>query len=483
MRVFQNLLLAGAALAALGGCQVNPVTGERELNLYTEEQEVELGREADEQIVAQYGAVGDRALVAYVDGVGRRLAEVSHMPDLEFTFRVLDDPVVNAFALPGGFVYLTRGILPYLQSEAAMAGVLGHEVGHVTARHGTRRMSQQTLLGAAIGVPALFSDTFADFAGILGGAAQLLVLKYSRDQERQSDELGVTYATEVGYDTTDMAEFFRTLDRLSPAGGGLPSFLSTHPDPGERSETVRALTRERQAELGAGRYLVGRDAFLDAIEGVVVGPDPRQGFVDGDRFRHPELKVEFPIPAEWTVQNSASQVALIAPGEEAFCLFGISDAASPAAAAQAFSEREGVQLEERTDLEVGGRPAARTRTRLRGEEGDARVVSTWVARGGRVYVFHGVAAADAFAGWRATLVQPADGLRELTDPAALAVQPAVLKVVAAPRAGPFRDVVADWPVPDGAGLDVERLAYMNGLAAPADRVEAGRRLKVVVRSR
>jgi predicted Zn-dependent protease len=296
----------------LHGCAINPVTGQRELTLMSEGQEIQLGAQSDGAIVAQYGLLDDAEAAAYVQGIGARMVPVSHRPDLEFHFRVLDDPVVNAFALPGGYVYITRGILTYLNSEAGLAGVVGHEIGHVTARHGVQRYSQQALLGLGLGLGSVLSETFANYAGLAGQAGQLLLLKYGRDDERQSDQLGVEYATKIGYDTNDMAGFFYTLHRLSPEGGRLPSWMSTHPDPGERVGNVQALTTQWQGQT-AGPYSAKREEFLRVIDGLVFGQDPREGFVRGNTFHHPQLKFRFPVPQGWQLQNGKSQVLMVSP--------------------------------------------------------------------------------------------------------------------------------------------------------------------------
>jgi len=220
-------------------CAVNPVTGERELSLLSKEQEIQLGNESDPAIVAQYGVVEDEAIVDYVQDIGQRMVPVSHRPDLPYTFRVLDDPVVNAFALPGGYVYITRGILAYLDSEAALAGVVGHEIGHITARHGVQRYTQQTLLGAGLGLGSVLSETFAQYADIAGQAAQLLLLKYGRDDERQSDVAdrppphgdSVPGAFESGESSSDGAASDGASsdgvpsDGVSPAASSSPSAL------------------------------------------------------------------------------------------------------------------------------------------------------------------------------------------------------------------------------------------------------------------
>jgi predicted Zn-dependent protease len=179
----------------LGSCVKNPVTGGRQLALISASQEIELGKESHPEILAEYGAVENQALQEYLSRVGDELAEISNRPDLPWTFTVLDSPVVNAFAVPGGFVYLTRGILAYMNNEAEMAGVLGHEIGHVTARHSVTQISQQQLFGLGLGLGSIFSSRFRQLSGLAETGVGILMLKYSRDHERQSDQLGIAYMT------------------------------------------------------------------------------------------------------------------------------------------------------------------------------------------------------------------------------------------------------------------------------------------------
>lgn len=469
-----------AALALVAGCATNPVTGERELMLVSKQQEDALGRDADREIVAQYGLHEDPALQRYVDEVGRRLVAVSHRPNMTFTFRILDDPVVNAFALPGGFVYLTRGILAYLQSEGAMAMVLGHEVGHVTARHGAQRLTRQQLMGLGIGITSLLGDRFAMVTGLAAGGGQLLLLKYDRDQERQSDQLGVSYGTRAGFDTTEGATFFSTLQRLSGDRGALPSWFSTHPDPGERHDTVRAQSKKAQAEAGLASYQDDRAGYLRRLQGLPFGPDPRQGYVERGWLNHPAQRWRAPAPGGWSLHVQAGRLQLAAPDGARAMLVGLARGADAAEAARAFAEQEGVSVRERSELTISGFPAARVESTIRTSEGELAVLSTFVAREGRVHAFHGLAYPADVAAARATLLGIPDGFQALTDPQALAVQPAEVHVVEAPRTGTFRAVVRDWPIPEGVGLDVEGLAVMNGVGAD-ETVTQGTLLKVLRR--
>ncbi|HET9432036.1 MAG TPA: M48 family metallopeptidase, partial [Chitinophagaceae bacterium] len=231
--------LATVLSFSLSNCARNPVTGKKQVVLMSEEQEIAMGKEADPQIIAQFGLYEDTALQNFINVKGKQMAAISHRPKLEYGFRVLDSEVLNAFAVPGGYVYFTRGIMAHFNSEADFAGVLGHEIGHITHRHSVAQQRNQILgqLGIIAGI--IISPELARFAEAASTGLQLLFLKYSRDAEREADELGVEYSSKIGYDAQQMANFFTTLERKSTgsASAELPEFLSTHPNPGDRNAT------------------------------------------------------------------------------------------------------------------------------------------------------------------------------------------------------------------------------------------------------
>ncbi len=306
-------LIAACLFAA--SCAVNPVSGKKELSFYSEQQELALGQRTDVEVRDQYGAYVDARLTAYVAAAGKTIAAGTHRPNLPYHFAVLDSPVINAFAVPGGYVYLTRGILALMSSEAEMAVVLGHELGHVNARHSVRKMSQMILIQVGLAVGSALSDTFAKISGVAGIGVQLLFLKFSRDDEREADRLGVEYSRKAGYDPSRMVDFFTSLQKmgdLSGKGYSLPGFLSTHPLTTERIRNVGGLL------LASDRKLLERDAeYAGRIDGLVYGDDPRQGFVEGRAFYHPGLRFQCAFPEGWKVQNTPTQVTLASPNDDA----------------------------------------------------------------------------------------------------------------------------------------------------------------------
>src|SRR5688572_17657137 len=216
-------------------CARNPVTGQRQLVLISDSQEIAMGAEAHMAAEAEYGFVNQSAVQAYVQTAGSKLEEVSHRPNLDWHFTVVDSPVINAFAIPGGYVYFTRGILAYFNTEAELAGVMGHEIAHVTARHSVSQMSRATFAQLGLGAASIFSPTIGQLGQVASGALGLWFLKFGRDDEREADRVGVEYSAKAGYDPREASNFFDVLRRLSEAEDRetMPGWLSTHPDPGE----------------------------------------------------------------------------------------------------------------------------------------------------------------------------------------------------------------------------------------------------------
>ncbi|MCK4558728.1 MAG: M48 family metalloprotease, partial [Calditrichia bacterium] len=287
-----NLLVILLALSSMfSSCARNPVTGKQEFMLLTESDEIKMGQQTDVSVVQMYGIYEDEKLAKYINDLGQKMAKISHRPHLKYEFKVMDNPVINAFAVPGGYIYVTRGILAHLNNEAELAGVVGHEIGHVTARHSAKKYSESYVANLGLGVGSIISKDFAMFAGLAAQGLGLLFLRFSRDDERQADVLGVEYSTKVGYDAREMANFFVTLDKMQSKNdqSGLPDWFSTHPNPADRVVNVRKEAEKKQAELGKKDLKIGQDRYLNTINGLIFGENPRQGFVENNVFYHPDL--------------------------------------------------------------------------------------------------------------------------------------------------------------------------------------------------
>ncbi|HEU4459162.1 MAG TPA: M48 family metalloprotease [Methylibium sp.] len=308
----------------LAGCAsvVNPVTGRTERTVMSEEAEVAEGAKAHEQVVQQYGRHDDPKLAAYVDELGQRLAKHSHRPQLKWTFTVLDSPELNAFALPGGYVYVTRGILATMESEADLAGVMGHEIGHVTARHGAQRATRQqqagigvlaaSVLGAVLGIGDVANQ-------VSQGVAAGYVASYSRDQELQADRLGAEYLAKTRYDPKNMVDVIQVLksheqyaaDHAKAAGRGEregADWLASHPSNETRLQDIRSIAASYPQAAYADD---ARGRFLRAIDGLPFGESRAQGVTRGQHFFHEPLGFALTAPAGWQVQNAQAAVALV----------------------------------------------------------------------------------------------------------------------------------------------------------------------------
>jgi predicted Zn-dependent protease len=309
------LAVAVVAALALAACATNPATGQREYNLMSEAQELQMGQEMDPQVRAEMGVYPDEALQQYVQGVGMRLARASERPDLPWHFAVVDVPAVNAFALPGGYIYITRGLLAHLDNEAEMAGVLGHEIGHVTARHAARAYTRQASVGIGAAVTSIFFPEAAPYAAAAQTGLGVLFLKYDRNQEVQSDGLGVRYAAKEGWQPAGMEGVLETLGRIGAASDrrGVPNWLATHPQPADRVAKVSAEVEALEATRPASQWTVNREGYWQRLNGLVFGDDPREGVVRGREFLHPEMRFRLAFPEGWKIENGKQQVTAAPP--------------------------------------------------------------------------------------------------------------------------------------------------------------------------
>lgn len=493
VRQWQTLLLLAAIIVSTAGCVVqrNPITGQRRAYGWTWEQEQQIGREADQQIIAQFGAYDDPELTNYVNRVAREVLEDSHLrrPDAdpqfrnaEFTFRVLDSPVVNAFALPGGYVYVTRGLVAHAENEAQLAVVLGHEIAHVAGRHASRRAFQQQLGqigligGAILGQEILGGQAGQAILDLGGTAAQLLFLRYSRDDEREADELGVEYAALNNYETSEAADFFGTLRRIGEREGAIPTFMATHPDPGEREQTMLRLAERWRQEVTMNR--VGQQELLNVLGGTVVGENPRQGFTQQNRFYHPDLQFHFPVPQGYQVINQPTQVVMVEPNQQAILGLTISQQNSLQAAAAQFTQQQGVQVVEQGSATSGGNSAYYVVADAQTEQGQVlRILNFWVQHRGNIYNFIGYSARQSFANYQDTFLRTMRNFETLTDPQILNVQPFRISVQAASRTAAFSEFVPSQLPP---GMSANDLAILNQVELN-ETVQQGTPLKIPTR--
>jgi predicted Zn-dependent protease len=459
-------------------CAINPVTGKKEFMLVTESDEIALGKQADQEISQTYGIYDNSALATYVSRVGQSVSKTTQRPNNEYRFQVLDTPVINAFAGPGGYVYVTRGIMAYFNDEAELAGVLGHELGHVNARHIAQQMSRQQLTQLGLGVGMIVSEDFRKYAGVAEFGASMLFLKFSRDNERQADDLGVEYGSKSGYDTHRLAVFFQTLERVNPGGGsGLPDWFSTHPDPENRVAAVNAKTDEWRQKLALTQYVVKRDDYLKMVDGIVYGEDPRQGYVEGNAFYHPAMKLTLPVPSGWQLSNTPSQVRMVSGGQDAVILLMLDDSGSVSKAADRFVQNANATAQSREKMVVNGLQAEKVVARLVSEQDTLQTMSYFIAKGGSVYALHGLATRNGYSQYSPTFSRTFGGFKNLDDASKINVRPERIAVKTVARAGSLRTLLSQFGTPES---ELENVAVLNGMRLE-DNVSAGTLIKTVVK--
>ena len=466
-------LFAGIAAS---GCATNPATGRNQLMLISEAQEIQMGREADGAVVASIGLYDDPVWQRYIQQFGARLAAASERPNLPWTFRVVDDPTVNAFAIPGGFIYVTRGLLAHLTSEAELAAVVGHEIGHVTARHTAAQMSQQQLIGLGLAVGSMANAQVAKYASTADQALGILYLKFSRDNESQADELGLRYMRRADYDPRQMPEVFRMLDRLGAASGGgsLPTWLATHPSPGNRFTAINGQIAALPQDFSGTS--VNRDSYQRRLDGLVFGLDPRQGYFTGSQFLHPGLRFRLAFPDGWTTNNGAQAVVAVSPKGDAVVELSQAQETSAAAAASAFLSQQGITSGASARVTLnGGLSGVNAPFAAATEGGTLRGTVLFAEFGGGVYRLLGYAPESRWPSYQGTAERALRSFERLTDPAALNAQPQRVDIVTLDRRTTIAELVQRLSSPVSAAT----LALINQVE-PQTPLEQGRLVKVVV---
>jgi len=477
-------LLLSALLIYSCVADLVPATGERRYLGYTWQQEVEIGKQASKEITALFGRYRDPKVERYVMDVGNRVLATSHLrrPGVDeqvrhtpVTFGVLDSPIINAMALPGGYIYVTRGMLAHLNNEDQLATVLAHEIGHVAARHAARQAWQQQigqglLMGGALitqglGLPA------QDILNLGSMAAQLIFRRYSREDELEADKLGVEYGSSAGYDSREVIAFFQTLSRIQEKEGqGMPGFLSTHPNPGDRSQRIRELTAAlpRRRPLADSRY-------LNALENLVIGEDPRQGFVENNVFYHPDLRFRSPAPRGFKIINQPTQVVMVEEQNRAILGFTSSGERSIESATNKFLNQPGLRVLERGPMRSNGFPAFAAVADAQMKNGQVvRVMVYFVEYRGAVYQFVGYSSSQLFGNFRSQFLQTMQGFGEVQDSRILNRQPVRLALEPVRRPAAFRDLL---PRALPAPLTPQDAAILNQVELNQE-LAPGRTLKI-----
>lgn len=482
LRSLTRLCAALVAVGVLaGGCAVNPVSGHPELTLVSAEQEKEIGAEEAKKVEQQMGLADGPSFTPYLETLGKRLAEQSPRQDVAYQFHVADMAEPNAFALPGGFVYVSRGLLALTNSEDELAGVVGHEIGHVAARHTVQRISRQgpfaIVFGIASGLTGLVSETVGNIIGGVGGFAQSLVFSpYSRSQETEADRVGQEMAAKAGWDPAALSVFLHTLGRevdLMSKEPRKPSFFDSHPATPDRVEKTAAhakeLVRAKRAPISATR-----EAFLARLDGVVVGQRAANGVFEGSRFLHPDLNFFVQFQDKWKHENSPQKIVSAEPDGEAAVVVGAAGKGTdPLEGARAVEKVLKTDLVSKTKtFTIGELPAARARIAA---GGGVDLEITWIAHGGTIYQLVGMAPGSKFDRFKPAFDSVVNSFRPLTPAERSGVKEKRLRLVKA-QAGESPAALAGRT---HAAWKGDQIAVANGLASGKTFAE-GQVVKIAV---
>jgi len=499
VRVQSQLLTLAVAATLLTACATttvtNPVTGRAERTVMDVPTEIAEGRKAHQQVLAEYGVVDDARLQAYVNDLGQKLASHSHRSELKWTFTVLDSPEINAFALPGGYVYVTRGIMAYMDSEADLAGVIGHEIGHVTARHGAQRATRQQAAGLGV-LAATVLGAVVEAAGV-GGATDLAsqvsqaaaagyIASYSRDQESEADRLGAEYLARSRYDPSNMvdvigvlkdqerfaADVARAEGRSASSGA---NWLSSHPSSDQRLHDIRRIAAGYKGDYGDD----GHTRYQQAINGMVFGESREQGVTRGRNFYHEPLGIALTAPAGWQIDNSQAAITVVNETRDA----GLVIKLVPPQAGTTHDEilrnvfkPTGGHVERST---INGLAATRFEGTVRNQQGQSRSVVATVFSGpaSRNYLMlHAARDAAALQRSAAAMNEAERSFRPLSAADRTAARPWAVRVVPYPRGG-FAELARRSPLPERAEAQLRLLngVYSDGreprLGEPVKRIE------------
>lgn len=481
MKKFTLIACLTSCVLLFDNCARNPVTGKSQVVLMSEAQELAMGKEADPQIIAQFGLYHDKSLQDFITQKGKQLAAISHRPNINYEFRIVDSDVLNAFAIPG-YVYFTRGIMAYFNNEAQFAGVLGHETGHITARHTVTQQRNAMLgqLGIIAGV--VINPNLAQFAQTASQGLGLLFLKFGRDAERQADELGVEYSSKLGYDAKEMANFFITLERKGEgtAGAKLPEFLSTHPNPGNRTVTVNKLAADWKQKLNLTNPIVNRNSYLQRIEGIVYGEDPRQGFLENNIFYHPELRFQFPVPQGWNYQNTPQRVQLAPKDGRALMMMMLAPGNDLQQAANAVAQQNNLQVLESRQVNVNGLPAiamVADPQQVQGQQQQQpiRTLSYLIQYNNAIYLILGVSATADFNQFVPYFSNTMEGFKPLTDQSKINKQPERIRIKTVNNSITLEQALRNYSTPANR---LNELAILNGMKL-TDIVPGGTMIKII----
>lgn len=462
------------------GCAINPVTKKKEFVLMSEEQEIEIGRELDPKIIKEYGDYDSRALQDYVIQVGQKLARISDRPDLFFHFRVVNSPILNAFALPGGYVYVTRGLLAYLNSEAELAGVIGHEIGHVNARHAVRQYTQS----ASYQIASQVLSIFVPEARNIGQLTDIIFLGisrgYSREYELEADQLGIKYAALAGYDPQAIHSFLTTLERMEKENKEKTyhGLFSTHPETKTRIDKAIEEVKSNTS-LSSRKFLTLAQEYKSNIDGLLYGPDPKEGVIIKNVFRHPDLRIEISFPENWKIENGRDVLSAKHPEKNYYLQMMVQDMGKRVPVEQAareisqkFHMREISGMATRINhLEayVGNYQGNMKELGLIGIKGG------FIIREDKIYSLLGFSPAQEFKNVEHLFTTAIYSFRELSPEEVAKIKPARIRLYTVEKGDTFETIAEEIK---GGTEDGKTLALMNGFP-PGAAPPVGEKIKVI----
>jgi predicted Zn-dependent protease len=463
--------LLGLELVAGPGCSRNPATGRIQFGLMNEADEIRLGRETDAEVLGAIGPYDELpAVEEMVQRVGHAIAQVSERPNLPWTFAVLDDPAVNAFALPGGFVYVTRGLLGHLSSEAELAAVLGHEAGHVTARHSAVQLRKQRTAANTIGLFRIIDPNLRHVGGFAAGTAGLVLLKYSRDDENEADALALRYMQRTGYDPVAIVAVFDVLAGIENGSGRVPTWLSTHPQP----ESRRARMARILGPVADRRPPIDR-AYLSVIDGIVYGKDPRRGFLLGGTYVHPRMGFAVDAPEGWTAHYDGSGFMAMSPEETALFVLASAEHESAEEGMESFFADGSVTRGESWQGEMGGASMRSSSFAIGQPPRRLAGLIAYLDFRDRVLTMIAVAPEPDWADLVPTIGPAFSSFRVLTDPALLQIEPMRIRMHALAEDTTLERLQETAP----SVVPMKRLQRLNRTKA-SDPLPAGHMVKRVV---
>ena len=465
-------------LIIIPSCATNPVTGKKELMLISEKEELSIGKKADKEIRKEYRIYKYDDLNSYINEVGKRLLKYVHRKNLKYSFTLLDSPVVNAFSIPGGYVYITRGILAYMNNEAQLASVLGHELGHINARHAANMISKQILFNIGLATAYITSKDFRKYAGIAVVGGNLLFLKFSRNDEYQADELGVEYATEAGYDTYEMAKFFKILDRLEKEQHfHLPEWFATHPSPPHRIKKVKILTAQWQKRVHYKKFIIGKVRYLKHIDGILFGKDKRYGYVEGNTYYHPIMRFTFKFPKGWKLVDTNSYILVYYPKfKKIQILITISKEKYLHKAVEKFIARTPGKLIYMRKITINGYPAFEIMkyAKLKGEA--YNIKTYFIDFEDKIFVINSKVPIALLPLYNKKISMPAKTFKKLNDPKKIYIKNTYVKVVKAYKTATLKELLKHYHV---RKKYFNKIALINGIYLN-DKIEKGELFKILI---